>query len=767
MVSRKKQQSAYDFLLCSSSPAGYDQKLVSFSRVREDVDEVIFMDQDGVAWLGGLDGIVRFDYNAYPERNTGFEVILNEIKLKDDSLLYSGFNSPAKDLTFSYDFNTVTFSFGATSYDLHEENEFQYILEGFDDDWSPWTKDATKSYTRISEGGYTFKVRARNIYGDLSAETAYGFAISPPWYRHVVAYVAYGVLFVCVMYSLVKLRLRKFEKEKVALEKIIRERTTEISNKNIQLEQQAEELKTQTEQLKEMDKIKSNFFTNISHEFRTPLSLIIAPLEKELMGKTKKAETEMMYRNARRLQNLINQLLDLSKLESGKMKVFLCKNDLTPFIKLQLSSFYTLAQSKNITFSHTIPGTPTDAYFDADKLEIILNNLLSNAFKFTPEGGEVSFTMKVFEEQEKCEFTIIDTGPGIQSEDLSKIFDRFYQVDGGVQRDFEGSGIGLALTKELVLLMQGDIEVKSESGKGSTFRVVLPFSKGENATIPDEIAFEYTPAREITTDDSNYLQDDITHDQTYAILLVEDNRDLSAYLAGVLEKTYTVKVAANGEEALAYAKDEIPDLILSDMMMPKMDGFTLCEEIRKYEATSHIPFILLTARVSIESRLEGLELGADDYMTKPFNVAELQIRIKNLLKQRDNLKKRFRQELKVAPKDVTVTSIDENFLLKVMEAVESNMADMSFSVELLSQEVGMSRKNLHRKLVALVDQTPNEFIRVFRLKAAMQMLEQQSGNVKEVAFGVGFNNLSYFAKCFKEQFGISPAEVKTQKRIAG
>lgn len=767
MVSRKNQKSSFDFLLCTSTAEGFNPELISFSRVREDVDEVIFMDQDEVAWLGGLDGIVRFNYHGYPTRNSQFKVILNEIKLKNDSVLYSGINKPPENLTFSFDFNTVAFSFGATSYDLHEENEFQYILEGFDDGWSTWAKDTEKSYTRISEGNYLFKVRGRNIYGDVSPETTFAFVVSPPWYRHPFAYITYAILLVGVMYSVVKIRSRQLEKEKLALEKIIQERTTEISTKNIQLEQQAEELKTQTEQLKEMDQIKSNFFTNISHEFRTPLSLILAPLEKELTESPKRPESEMMYRNARRLQNLINQLLDLSKLESGQMKVFLCKNDLTSFIRILLTSFESLAQGKNITFKTSIPDKSTDVYFDADKLETVLYNLLSNAFKFTPEGGAVYFGMNVNETDEKCEFTITDTGRGIPEKEIPRIFDRFYQVDGGVQREFEGSGIGLALTKELVLLMQGDIWVESEPGKGATFHVALPFSKGENSVIPEEIAFEFTPNREIPEEDSAYLKEDTSHGEGCTILLAEDNKDLSAYLSGILEKTYNVIVTSNGEEALAAAREATPDLILSDMMMPKMDGFTLCEEIRKNEATSHIPFILLTARSSVESRLAGLELGADDYLTKPFNITELQIRIKNLLQQRQNLKKRFGRELKVAPKDITVTSTDEKFLLKVIEVVQANMANVNFSVEQLSQEIGMSRKNLHRKLVALVDQSPNEFIRIFRLKTAMQLLEQQSGNVKEVAFGVGFNNLSYFSKCFKEQFGISPTEVKGQKNVTG
>jgi signal transduction histidine kinase/DNA-binding response OmpR family regulator len=767
MLQRIKQNSFFDFVLLTSDHAGSRHEKIPFSRAREDVDEVLFLDRDGLAWLGGLDGIVRFEYGKYSGRNSGFNVILDEIRLKNDSILYSGTKVNSGDLTFPYDLNTIAFSFGATSYDLHEENEYQYILEGFDDQWSTWTKESSKSYTRIAEGTYLFKVRARNIYGDISPDATYAFTISPPWNRHILAYIAYALMLAGLVTAIVRVRSNQLVRRNETLEKIIQDRTTEISGKNFQLEQQAEELRTQTEQLKEMDKIKSNFFTNISHEFRTPLSLILAPLEKNLSGSPKDPEVEMMYRNARRLQNLINQLLDLSKLESGQMKVFLCKNDLTTFIRLLLASFQSLAETKDIRFLQSIPEKSIETYFDAEKIETIFYNLLSNAFKFTPEGGEISFTMDTRESDERVEFSVTDSGPGIPENEIPRIFDRFYQVDGGVQREFEGSGIGLALTKELVALLEGDIKVDSTFGKGTTFSVTLPFSTQEQESIPNEIAFDPIPGRDLPVVDAGILTDEIARGGEYTILLVEDNRDLSFYLSGILEKDYTVLVTFNGEDGLAVAKDVTPDLILSDMMMPKMDGFTLCEEIRRDEATSHIPFILLTARSSIESRLAGLELGADDYLTKPFHVAELQIRIKNLLQQRANLKKRFRLELKVAPKDVAVTSVDEKFLLKVIEVVQSNMSDSNFSVERLSEMVGMSRKNLHRKLVALVDQTPNEFIRIFRLKTAMQLLEQKAGSIKEAAFTVGFNNLSYFSKCFREQFGIAPTEVKADKKVAG
>lgn len=748
---------SFDFILSTSAK----HENITFSRVREDVDEVLFVDDNGVAWLGGLDGIVRFDINKSENRQEKFATILNNIKINDDSILYRGFGQPVQSNAFSYDFNTISFSLGATSFDLYEENEYQFMLEGYDDDWSPWTTDVSKSYTKIPEGKYTFKARTKNIYGGVTPEVEYSFSIRPPWYRHTIAYIIYGLLISGAVYSLVDLRSRKLEKEKAVLENIVMERTAEVSRKNLQLEQQAEELKTQTEQLKEMDTIKSNFFTNISHEFRTPLSLIMAPLEKNLAEGKADPESEMMYRNSKRLQTLINQLLDLSKLEAGKMKLFLSRNDVAGFVRRIVSSFDSLAQSKVITFHVTIPDESKNVYFDADKLETILNNLLSNAFKFTPEGGEVWFSMDT-SQGNVFRFVISDTGPGIPEKDQQKIFNRFYQADGSVTREYEGSGIGLALTKELIHLMQGDVQVDSKPGSGATFTVTLPLSTDGSSTIPEEISIE--PTQYFLNGKHEPIQAVAKENrENYSILLVEDNRDLSAYLHGILEKTYDVRVAYDGEEALAVVNENMPDLILSDMMMPRMDGFTLCETIRNQEATSHIPFILLTARSSVENRLAGLELGADDYMTKPFHVAELEARIRNLLRQRDNLRKRFQRGFKVEPKEVTVTSTDEKFLARVMAVIDANVSNPGFSVEQLSEEVGMSRKNLHRKLVALVDQSPNELIRTYRLKTAIQLLEKQSGNVKEVAFNVGFTNLSYFAKCFKEQFGISPTEVKVKE----
>jgi signal transduction histidine kinase/DNA-binding response OmpR family regulator/ligand-binding sensor domain-containing protein len=765
------------FIANRKADGQFDFQHIDFSRLK-DYKFRVLLEENDIAWWGGHDGIVRLEISRFSEKaERPFKAYINKISLNNDSVLFVGTETPRQNLTFQFKYNSIRFEYAAGAYDAPQYNQYQYWLEGFDEDWSALTSETYKSYTRIPEGSYTFKVRGKNIYDDFSELASYTFNISPPWYRHYLAYALYALALVAFIFGVVKWRSAQLEKEKLALEEKVIERTAEVVDKNQQLEQLAEELETQATQLKELDKMKSNFFANISHEFRTPLTLLLSPLERALSTenewKSDRNVTEMMFRNAKRLQTLINQLLDLSKLESGQMKLFLSKGNVVQFVKVILASFESLAQSKNIIFQYRIPKTAYSCFYDPDKLEIILNNLLSNAFKFTPEGGKVDLVLDVEQKNKEpyLKFTVSDTGKGIPETAISKIFDRFYQADASSSREFEGSGIGLSLTKELVILMNGNISVKSKEGMGSIFILEIPaitepspeliFPKEFNRSL---ILHDHEIEGSENFRDKKPLQTEKEdHDTLPLILLVEDNVDLSAYLTGILDKKFKIITAFNGKQGLEMALENIPDLILSDMMMPEMDGFELCTKIRGEETTSHIPFVLLTARTAIEDRLEGFELGADEYLTKPFNVNELHVRINNLLEQRRNLRERFGKEIKVQPKDITVTSVDERFLQKVIAKMEEKISDSSFSVETFSIEIGMSRKNFHRKLVALIDQTPNEFIRIFRLKRAAQLFEQKSGNVSEIAYQVGFQNLSYFAKCFKEQFGVMPNEFLNKK----
>lgn len=536
---------------------------------------------------------------------------------------------------------------------------------------------------------------------------------------------------------------------------------------------------TESAQLKELDQLKSTFFANISHEFRTPLTLIISPLEQILKGTFKGNKEKyfgIMHRNALRLQGLINQLLDLSKLETGKLKLQTQEGDIFKFLKAIAGSFESLALRKEIDYHINIPNISFYTHFDKDKIEKIVANLLSNAFKFTPEEGIVSITVSHQEEELQSKnahsptplkgvfIKVKDSGIGITKEELPHIFDRFFQSNessGGYVHS-PGTGIGLALTRELVELHDGKIEVESDYGKGSIFSVFLPLQLVEKpglATVfaPPEMvsANAYSP---ILPRDENKATTK-GKSKRKIVLVVEDNPDVRQYIVEQLTDTYTVKEAVNGKEGLKKAAELMPDLVITDLMMPEMDGQALCEKLRKNSLTSHIPVVMLTAKASQADKLEGLEKGADDYLVKPFNVQELQVRVANLIAQRQRLAERYSQEIRIKPKEVAVVSTDEIFLQQVLKAVEDNLDDETFSVEVLGKAVNMSRSQLHRKLKALTGKSPSVVIREMRLERAKSLLEQGAGNTTEIAFMVGFNSLAYFTKCFSDRYNQTPSSI--------
>ena len=736
----------------------------NISRISDHV-HIHFYNEGNTLWLGGADGIVRFEMNNAKAPDSIFHTYINKIIVLGDSIFFEGIKDAAPDVTFPYQSNSFRFEFTSTNYASEERNQFQYKLEGYDEAWSDWTAENVKEYARLWEGTYTFLVRSRNYAQQEGSTDKFTFTVAPPWYRTWYAYLFYLAIIGGLIWTFVRWRLRAVLEEKKALQAEIEFQTKEIRQQNTRLEEQSEELRLNAEQLKELDKMKSNFFVNISHEFRTPLSLILGPLEKVIgekeAGKLNFTQLERMHRNATRLHQLINQLLDLAKLESGGMRLDITQADLLYFLRVVVSTFESMAEARNIRFNVQIPAGSFLTSLDIEKVETVLYNLLSNAFKFTPEGGEISFAVDLPSEGESfTSISVTDTGPGIPESDIGKIFDRFYQVDSSSSREFEGSGIGLSLVKELVQLMGGTITVKSALGEGTSFKIQLPLEANLAIAEPNLGYLPDVPLKPETNPIDVLPESDNDLTDRPLVLVVEDNTDLRAYLAEILEDEYRLELAENGKEGLEKAFELVPDLIISDMMMPVMDGFAFCTEIRKDERTSHIPFVLLTARSTIESKLEGLELGADEYATKPFNTMELKVRVKNLLEQREQLRKSFSREVTVQPKNISVTSVDERFLTQAMEIMESHLSDDQFSVERFAEEMGMSRKNLLRKIKALTDQSVNEFIRNFRLQRAAQLLAANSATVSEIAYKVGFNNLSYFSKCFKELFGVVPNEYK-------
>jgi DNA-binding response OmpR family regulator len=476
-------------------------------------------------------------------------------------------------------------------------------------------------------------------------------------------------------------------------------------------------------------------------------------------------------------------LLDLSKLDSGKLKLELVKTDVVRKLKLTCASFISLAEKNRIRYRYHLPKREYVTYFDAEKLDSILINLLSNAFKYTPAGGIIDCYAKIegsnaeFDEDQlplRLSISVIDSGPGIAPDKQKHIFDRFYQGDETHQTEGGGTGIGLSLTKELVELVHGEITVNSEPGEGSCFIVTLPLDKEHlkesEYVIKKEKAEDHIQSLErdhhvfATEDSGNETREnwELPAKESIHLLIVEDHEDLRGYLREQLQNGYSILEAASGDKGLKQALKYIPDLILTDVMMPGMDGMELCRQLKSNEKTSHIPVIMLTAKADFDSKLNGLHTGADDYILKPFQIKELQIRIANLIKQRNMLRRRFSAPKDTLADDINLNSYDINFIRRVTNVVEDHLSDLEFDVRSLQDKVGLSPTQLYRKLHALTGMSPSRFIRRMRLKQAVRLLEQNQGTVTQVAFEVGFGNLSYFTKCFKEQFGISPSEYSRQ-----
>lgn len=702
---------------------------------------------DSIIMFSGPDGIVAYNSQIKRTKSKIHPVHIRKVHIKNDSLVYAG-EKELLENDFLFDLNSMQFDYSLPYYIKSEKNKYQYILEGFDDTWSSWSIKSQKNYTNLSEGDYVFKVRAKNIFGEISEEDSYSFMILPPWYRTWWMYLIYGIGTILGIIFIAEWRSNQLRKKNNDLEAIIKERTSEIVQKNLQLEDQ-------TEQLKVVDKMKTRLFANISHEFRTPLTLIKGPIEQLEQYPEKRlsvSSVKMIRRNANRLLNLVNQLLDLSKLESGNLKLEASEGNVYKCLRAAVSSFSSHAAQRNMDYQIKIPSNKTLwASFDRDKLEKIVYNLLSNAFKFTEDDAVVSISAKFYKEQLTIE--VADSGCGIPSDRQPFIFDRFFQVDDSFTKEKEGTGIGLSLTKELVELMKGTIHVESKYRKGSTFKVTIPLEEIKTAKKED---------KEELKKEANIKEKVISvkpkNNDLRTILIVEDNEDMRDFIKEQLEEQYQIIEAYNGQDGLKKALKTMPDLIITDLMMPKIDGISLSKQLKKEINTSHIPIIMLTAKAGIENKIEGLETGADDYLTKPFNVKELHVRVKNLIEQRQKLRELFSKKDIINPKEITLTSIDEQFLQKTLDLLEKQFSNSNFDMPQMGKELAMSNAKLHRKIKALTNQSPGELLRNFRLKRAAQILKQKGANVTEVVYDVGFNNLSYFAKCFKEFHGVLPSE---------
>jgi signal transduction histidine kinase/DNA-binding response OmpR family regulator len=741
-------------------------------------------------WFAGVAGLIQYDRTVLVRWNREFPVLIRGMFSDETIPIYGGYANDREEqspLIIPYKNRNVIFNCAAPFFEREAETSFSYKLVGFGDNWSEWTTESRKHFTNLDAGSYTFRVRAKNIYGVIGKEDSLSFKVLPPWYRTWWAFLLFAIGFSAGFFLLlnaaVKRRSIKLLHEKKRLEQVVADRTREIQIKN-------ERLQEQSEKLKEMDEVKSRFFANISHEFRTPLTLIMSPLE-QLLSRTSdegfKKSYRLMLRNSQQLLTLINRLLDLARFDSGKMKLQASYRDIVPFLQKVIASFRGLAEQKQLiiksfdqTFSkggwqpQPIEDMPPEAgvflYFDAAKMEEVVSNLLSNAIKFTLPGGEIRVSIDT-EAEKFARISVKDTGIGIPAGQLNNIFDRFFQAGKAKDRVGQGTGIGLSLVKEIILLHHGTIDVHSIEGKGTEFIIRLPM--GKDHLGPDEIVIEQINPSERGQGEEvadMYLEpvgdinqspeenEKVDSQEKTVILVVEDHDDMRHHIRGILEPGYGVIEAVNGKEGIALAKDVIPDLIISDIMMPEVDGYELCRVLKKDIKTSHIPVILLTAKASDKSVIQGLEKGADDYVTKPFNAEMLLARINNLIELRRQLQLKIQREKMLLPSEVVVSNQDDLFLKEFRAAIEKNLTDEDFNVDELCKKLLIGRSTLFRKIQALTGETPNDFIQGYRLERGAQLLRENYGNVTEVAMAVGFGSAQYFAKCFKDKFHRSPKE---------
>jgi ligand-binding sensor domain-containing protein/signal transduction histidine kinase/DNA-binding response OmpR family regulator len=722
---------------------------------------------------------------------TDFKLFNKDVDFNQSDILSAPI-SQVQSLEIPYQQSVFTFEFAALNFMLSEKNQYAYMMEGFEESWNFVGTKNNATYTNLDAGTYTFRVKAANNDGEWNEEgNELEITILPPWWENNYFRIGVILLFLGSVFGYYRYRTFQLKRSKRILEKKVSIRTRDLReataisearqkeimrqnealvDRNEELARKSEEIKRMAEKIKDLNEAKLRFFTNISHELRTPLNLILWPLEELLnQGPSRTNGTrekyQLMHKNANKLIKLINQLLDFRKLETEALQLYLQRKEVISVIRDIFDSFNDWAERKQITYQLETQIDKLEINIDEDKLEKILSNLLSNAFKFVDSGGNITVTVEVVSEkglsphkQSNLRIGVIDDGKGISEAQLDLIFNRFYE---GKSSGFPGSGIGLALVKELVSLHKGKVWVNSQEAAGSAFYFQIPTNLELNSqavflseTVPPDIPTEVIPPD--TEIDSPLIAP--------SLLLVEDNTEILHFMYQKLKSSYEVILAGDGEAGLEMAFEHVPDLIISDVMMPKMDGLELCKKIKNDPRTSHIPIIMVTARSGEENQLEGLLTGADDYITKPYQFDLLQLKIKNILFTRQKLKEQFIKDSLTIPDNFNISSVDEAFLRKATQAVKENIQNSEFGVEDFSEYFNMSRRNVLRKMKGLTGLSINEYIRSIRLKEAHHLLLQMDLNVSEVAYTVGYTDPKYFSNSFKKHFGYSPSEVKDKER---
>ena len=714
---------------------------------------------DGSIWLPGQDGVTRFDPDSIITNTIPPPVIIEEIRTSEHTYVLQSGGS----ISLSANQRDFEFHFTALSFVEPAKNNFRYRLKGYNDEWIDAGSRRRATYTNIPNGNYTFEVIGSNNAGTWNSVPAtVNITIAPYFYESNWFALLLILSIASVIYGGVHLRVRRLEQTEKKLTQLVKEKTA-------QLREEKEKTEKLAEDLKEMDKAKTRFFTNINHELRTPLTLIIAPLQQALSNVPRRKKTldtdelDRMLRNSKRLLRLIDQTLELTKLEQGKLKLKVQEIHVNRFLNDLIELFIPLCKEKDIALSYISPDFNKTIFADPYKLDNIVGNLLSNAIKFTPIGGMI--TVEVDDDENHVCIVVTDTGVGISAEYHSKIFDRFFQVSSSETRDHEGSGIGLSLAHDFAQLHHGSLRVDSEPRKGSVFTLCL--KKGFTHFTQEELKEYHEPyiqdreKGDVSPNVVKVVKNSSLRDDQTTILVVEDNGDLRSFIREVLEDTYRVLEAENGSEALQVVMEQLPDLIVADIMMPEMDGISLNRRLKENPETASVPLIFLTAKTDRIDQLGALEDGADHFITKPFDPLLLKARVDNLIESRMRLRHLLQTDNQAnipLVSSVTSTLKGDPFLVEVRNILEKEFSDPEFQVTSFAEELNLSRSYMTRKLKKETGLNPNELIKTYRMEKASMLLKERYGNVSEVAYAVGYKSLAYFSHTFKEQFGCSPSE---------
>ena len=710
----------------------------------------LYQCRDGEIFLGGVTGMISFaeasldipskSYNIIP---TKLRVNGREVNVGDDTGILESSLYDVPSITLGSDCSVFSVEFAATNYIVANRNELVYKLEGFSKEWTRMHGQNTVTYTNIPAGDYTLIVKVSGENYVYQSECRMGITVLPPFYKTVWAYLIYLLIAGIILFYVVK-----------------------AYNARIRLSESLKYEQQHIRDVEELNQSKLRFFTNISHEFRTPLTIIVGQVEMLLKGQSFSPSVYNkllnVYKNGVQLRELVNELLDFRKQEQGHMKIKVWKHDIVRFLYENYLLYTEYAATLGVHFHFEKDTEALEVWYDSRQLQKVVNNLLSNAFKYTPKGGDI--WLKVSRLETEAVIEVRDTGKGIARGDIKKIFERFYQ-SGDEKGSLPGTGIGLALSKGIIELHKGRIEVSSRMGEGTAFTVYLKLGKEhftEDQLVDDGVtdgeSLDVSPvAARLEPEGEPLAEDAFSGVKGARMLVVEDNASLREMLVGLFAPFYEVVVAGDGNEGLDKAREILPDIIVSDIMMPGMSGIELCREIKSKFETCHIPVVLLTARTAVEHTIEGLRIGADDYITKPFNVSLLVARCNNLVNSRRVLQEKFSKQPQAQVQMLATNPLDKDLLDRTVALVERNLDNSEYSLSDLIKELYISRTNFFNKIKAITGQTPNELILTIRLKKAALLLKQEPNlSVSEVSDRTGFSSQRYFSRCFKEKYGISP-----------